>query len=95
MSSCRAAAWPRGEGLTLSLFAADSDILAVRLPNGWSVGLSNQHYLNPHGENLEGVGLAPDVAVGEAYPSDAELREGRDEVLAAAVALLDGGGSKL
>ena len=34
------------------------------------------------------MGLAPDVAVGTAYPSEAELEEGVDAVLARAVALL-------
>jgi C-terminal processing protease CtpA/Prc len=46
---------------------------------------------NHRGESYEGVGLVPDIAVGEAYPSDAELREGRDDALAAAVGLLSEG----
>jgi carboxyl-terminal processing protease len=65
-----------------------SDILEAELCNGWSVGLSNQVYTNHRGENYEGRGLAPDVAVGEAYPSELELQNGRDDVLAAAVGLL-------
>jgi len=65
-----------------------SDILGAKLPNGWMVGLSNQFYMNHAGENYEGLGLTPDVAVGDVYPSEAELAEGNDAVLATAVGLL-------
>ena len=68
--------------------ASYSDILEAELCNGWSVGLSNQIYTNHRGEKYEGTGLAPDLAVGEAYPSEFELQTGRDDVLAAAVGLL-------
>jgi carboxyl-terminal processing protease len=72
-----------------------SDILLAALSNGWSVGLSNQVYTNHRGDNYEGEGLAPDVPVGDAYPSAVELQEGRDDALAAAVGLLSREASRL
>lgn len=65
-----------------------SDILGTELANGWIVGLSNQFYTNHEGANYEGVGLAPDMAVGDSYPSESELAEGADAVLSSAVELL-------
>ena len=52
------------------------------------LGRSNQFYLNHKGENLEGIGLVPDVPIGPDYPSKEELDQGTDSVLEAAVALL-------
>ena len=40
-----------------------SDILEKRLPNGWLLGLSNEAYLDVDGNNLEGIGVTPDVRV--------------------------------
>jgi C-terminal processing protease CtpA/Prc len=52
------------------------------------LGRSNQFYLNHKGENLEGIGLVPDVPIGPDYPSKEELDQGTDSVLKEAVALL-------
>ena len=38
---------------------AFSDVLAVPLPNGWRVHLSNEVYRDPRGHGVEGVGLVP------------------------------------
>jgi carboxyl-terminal processing protease len=40
-----------------------SDMLAKRLPNGWSVTLSNEVYLDAHGKGWEGAGIAPSLAI--------------------------------
>ena len=38
-----------------------SDILGKRLPNGWTVGLSNEVYTSSDGMVYEGVGIPPDI----------------------------------
>ena len=40
-----------------------SDILGKPLPNGWSVGLSNEVYLDAEGVSFEGAGVTPDSEV--------------------------------
>ncbi len=40
-----------------------SDELSKPLPNGWTLTLSNEVYLDSEGKLWEGVGIAPDVAV--------------------------------
>lgn len=59
-----------------------SDILSRTLPNGWSVGLSNQVYYASDGQVYEGVGMPPDVVV----PLDIEaFLAGNDTSIAAAI----------
>jgi carboxyl-terminal processing protease len=64
---------PTGGGL--------SDVMEFTLPNGWSLGLSNQTYLNMNGELFELVGIPPDVVV--EYDTQQYIA-GRDPVLEAA-----------
>ncbi|MEZ5946895.1 MAG: S41 family peptidase [Hyphomonas sp.] len=65
-----------GEILTLSLRAlpnvthvgeatrgALSDILSKPLPNGWTLNLSNEIYLDADGRHWEGVGIPPEIAI--------------------------------
>lgn len=40
-----------------------SDVLEKTLPNGWRLTLSNEIYLTPEGEAVEGVGLTPAVTI--------------------------------
>ena len=40
-----------------------SDMLSKPLPNGWSLSLSNEVYLDSKGIGWEGVGIPPDVAI--------------------------------
>jgi carboxyl-terminal processing protease len=64
---------PTGGGL--------SDVMEFTLPNGWSLRLSNQTYLNMNGELFELVGIPPDVVV--EYDTQQYI-SGRDPVLEAA-----------
>jgi carboxyl-terminal processing protease len=63
-----------------------SDVLGFTLPNGWSLGLSNQTYIAADGNLYEGVGIPPDVP---ARFDGASLSAGQDSVLAAAISLAD------
>jgi carboxyl-terminal processing protease len=40
-----------------------SDILSKPLPNGWSINLSNEVYLDAEGRGWEGIGIVPDVTM--------------------------------
>nr|BAT30972.1 hypothetical protein [Fulvimarina pelagi] len=40
-----------------------SDILTKRLPNGWSLDLANEIYLDHEGRFYEGIGIPPDVEI--------------------------------
>jgi carboxyl-terminal processing protease len=42
---------------------AFSDVLTRRLPNGWSLGISNEVYTDPQGQVWEGRGVEPDVTL--------------------------------
>lgn len=60
-----------------------SDILGVKLPNGWDLGLSNQTYRTMDGALYEAVGIPPDVTFDiQAAP----LQQGEDPLLRAAFA---------
>lgn len=64
-----------------------SDVMSVKLPNGWELGLSHQIYTTMAGENFERVGITPDITV------DLDLQAaqaGTDNVLNAAIAHLSG-----
>lgn len=60
-----------------------SDILDVTLPNGWTLGLSNQRCLDARGALFEATEMPPDLA----RPVDlAGFSAGRDSLLAKAIA---------
>jgi carboxyl-terminal processing protease len=62
-----------------------SDVLDVTLPNGWTVGLSHQRYLDQRGALFEAVGITPDLV----RPVDiAGLAAGTDSLMAAAAAIV-------
>ena len=61
-----------------------SDLLDVTLPNGWTLGLSHQRYLDHRGLRNEKIGIPPDVL----RPVDlAGFASGHDSLLAEAVAM--------
>ena len=55
------------------------------LPNGWEYTISHQRYLDTNGDNLEGIGVEPDVFM-NAVPED--ILNGEDKVLEKAIDLL-------
>lgn len=63
---------------------AFSDIMGLKLPNGWDLGLSNQTYRSMDGDLFEGIGIPPDVRF-DITP--APLLAGEDPLLRAAFAL--------
>lgn len=65
-----------------------SDLMAEKLPNGWTVTLSNQRYLSLEKKNYEGKGTPVDVRVENSLEA---IREGEDEVLTRAIQLLTAG----
>ena len=62
-----------------------SDILTKKLPNGWSVNLSNERYYSADMVNYEGVGVPVDV---EAKNTLADFETYNDSVLTKALQLL-------
>lgn len=61
-----------------------SDILLKTLPNGWSLGMSNEVYLDHEGVLWEGRGIAPEIAI-EVWDQDdpsAGHKAAVDEVVA-------------
>ena len=66
-----------------------SDIMAVKLPNGWDLGLSNQTYRSMDGEVFEAIGIPPDVPF-EITPDP--LLNGEDPLLRAAFERARSGG---
>ena len=65
---------------------ADGDVTNFALPGNIVVFFSGQEFRWPDGRRLQRVGVKPHIRV---EPTIAGLREGRDEVLEAAVAYLD------
>lgn len=65
---------------------AFSSVLNHFLPNGWLLGLPNEHYLTESGERFDVVGIPPDVET-DVF-SSADLAAGRDSALDAALELL-------
>lgn len=56
-----------------------SDLSKARfLPNGWIYYYSNQLYLMPNGESLEGIGIEPDIYIRN---SEADIQSGKDLML--------------
>ncbi|MEO0469066.1 MAG: S41 family peptidase [Bacteroidota bacterium] len=67
-------------------FGAFSDASFERfLPNGWVYNLSHQLYLDPNGDFLDGIGMAPDVLIKN---TSADIANKRDAVLEKALELL-------
>ncbi|MCG8329991.1 MAG: S41 family peptidase [Chitinophagales bacterium] len=63
-----------------------SDQSSLRfLPNGWSYAYANQLYLLPDGQNLEGIGIAPDIYVRN---SREDIEDGNDIMLERAIEYL-------
>lgn len=63
-----------------------SDVLARKLPNGWSFGLPNEVYLTKDGKAFDGPGVPPDIEV-PVFSSE-DLADGRDSALNKALGLL-------
>lgn len=61
-----------------------SDILDVSLPNGWTLGLSHQRYLDARGALFEATGIPPDLS---RCVDLAGLATGRDSLLAEAISM--------
>lgn len=57
---------------------AHSDVLTRTLPNGWTLGLSNEVLRLADGRVYEGVGIPPDRATPSNPPANREERFGRD-----------------
>lgn len=70
---------------------AFSDILDKTLPNGWTLGLSNERYSSYEGENYEQRGISPDI---EILMTQEDLDSGRDRFIEAAIYNLDSKVSK-
>ena len=66
---------------------ADGNVSAIPLPGGISTGISGIGVLYPNGGQTQQIGIVPDL---EVRPTLAGIREGRDEVLEAAVSYLLG-----
>ena len=63
-----------------------SDLSRARfLPNGWVYYYSNQLYLMPNGQSLEGIGIAPDIYIRN---SKADVLSGKDEALERSIQFL-------
>jgi hypothetical protein len=64
-----------------------SDISNSRfLPNGWLYTMSHQLYLDPAGNNFDGVGFAPEIYIKN---TEADIAAEQDLVLEAAIDFLD------
>ena len=50
-----------------------SDELSKSLPNGWSLNLSNEIYLDSKGRRWEGKGIPPQIALEVFSPKDLTL----------------------
>lgn len=66
---------------------ADGQITSIAVPGGIAVGFTGQRVRFPDGRQLQRIGLIPDV---EVKPTIAGIRDGRDEVLEAALRFLSG-----
>ncbi len=75
------------QGITLygeATQGAFSTVLNHFLPNGWLLGLPNEHYLTADGQRFDVVGIPPDV-VTPVFSAD-DIAAGRDSALDAALA---------
>jgi hypothetical protein len=63
-----------------------SDVLARKLPNGWTFGLPNEIYLTEDGKSFDGAGVPPDISM--PIFSREELQNGRDSALEKALKVL-------
>jgi C-terminal processing protease CtpA/Prc len=68
-------------------FGIFSEGIPRSLPNGWITTLSTQRLFAPTGEFYEQKGIAPDI---EVLPDPEELLAGNDNMLAAALAYIEG-----
>ncbi|MCY0997075.1 S41 family peptidase [Myxococcus sp. MISCRS1] len=65
-----------------------SDVLVKPLPNGWSVELSNERYLDPKGQLFEARGIPPQQEL-EVFPED-DLHEGHARAVLSVVDVASG-----
>jgi carboxyl-terminal processing protease len=65
-----------------------SDMLGKRLPNGWSVTLSNEVYLDADGKGWEGAGIPPSLAI-PVFTGDDDPAASHTRALRALVARID------
>ncbi len=68
-----------------------SDVLPKELPNGWTVNLSHEVYLDGEGRHWEGKGVPPEVPLAVFDPADIENSH-VDAIFEVADALLQAGG---
>jgi hypothetical protein len=78
---------PPVERLGQSTQGVFSDVMARKLPNGWTIGVPNERYLT-RGKSYDGTGVPPTIPV-PLYRA-ADLKEGRDTALEAALRVLAG-----
>lgn len=67
---------------------ANGDVTNFPLPGGFSVGFTGHDVRHADGRQLQRIGLVPDVRV---EPTINGIREGKDEVLARAIAFINNG----
>jgi C-terminal processing protease CtpA/Prc len=70
-----------------STAGANGDVTGFYVPGGGSVYFTGQAVQHPDGKQLQRVGLIPDL---EVHPTIPGIREGRDEILEAAIHYLNG-----
>ena len=63
-----------------------SDVLARRLPNGWTFGLPNEVYRTPEGQTFDGPGIPPDIEA-RVFAAD-DVAAGKDPAMAKALEIL-------
>jgi C-terminal processing protease CtpA/Prc len=63
-----------------------SDVLARRLPNGWTFGLPNELYRTADGTAFDGLGIPPDITV--RVFADADVAAGKDPAMERAIQIL-------
>ncbi len=63
-----------------------SDVLDKPLPNGWTLGLSNEIYQDAKGNKWEGIGITPDVSI--PLPEGLDILRGHSEVMKRLIAYI-------
>ena len=77
---------PRATVLGSTTAGADGDVSSFSLPGGVSTAISGLGVYYPDGRETQRIGIVPDV---ELRPTIQGIRDGRDEVLDKAVALIE------
>lgn len=63
-----------------------SDIYTKRLPNGWTIDMSNERYFSPKMVNYEGIGVPVDIT---AYTTIEDVKNKSDSVLLKVIDLIE------